>query len=72
MNSGRLAQTESALTVTDRLWRTEMQRAFGPDAVLHHGFGTERQGKPGTSLRHAFEARNAAVTAWRRERRRIV
>jgi hypothetical protein len=70
MNSCRLAQTEAALTATDRLWRFEMQRKFGSDAVLLHGFGTERRGEPGTTLRHAFEARDAAVIAWRSERRR--
>lgn len=70
MSSARLVQTESALAVTDRLWRAKMQRTFGPDAVLLHGFGAERQGAPGTRLRQAFEARSAAVVAWRNERRR--
>lgn len=70
MNAARLAQTESALATADRLWRTEMQRSFGPDAVLRLGFGLEREGAPGTKLRRAFEARDAAVTAWRTERRR--
>ncbi|XYD12481.1 hypothetical protein R1A27_31555 (plasmid) [Methylobacterium sp. NMS12] len=58
--------------VTDRLWRAEMRRAFGPDAVLLRGFSVERQGEPGTRLRQTFEARNAAVVAWRNERRRPV
>jgi hypothetical protein len=71
MDHARLAETESRLTVTDRPWRTEMQRTFGPDAVLRHGFGAERQGAPGTRLRHAFEARSAAVAAWRNERRSV-
>lgn len=70
MDDARLAETESALAVTDRLWRAEMQRTFGPDGVLLHGFGAERQGEPGTRLRQAFEARSAAVAAWRNERRR--
>ena len=69
MNTTRLAETESTLTITDRLWRSEMRRAFGPDAVLLHGFGVERQGTPGTRLRETFEARKSAVAAWRYERR---
>jgi hypothetical protein len=70
MDPVRLAQTESDLAVTDRLWRAEMQRTFGPDAVLLHGFSAERQGKPGTRLRQAFEARCSAIAAWRNEWRR--
>ena len=70
MDAGRLVETESALAITDRLWRAEMQRTFGPDAVLLYGFGVERQGAPGTRLRQAFEARSAALAAWRNERRR--
>lgn len=70
MDPARLALTESTLAVTDRLWRAEMRRSFGPDGVLLYGFGAERQGEPGTRLRQAFEARTAAVTAWRNERRR--
>lgn len=70
MDHARLAQTESALAVTDRLWRAEMRRTFGPDAALLHGFGAERRGEPGTRLRQAFEARSAAVAAWRNARRR--
>jgi hypothetical protein len=69
MDTTRLAETESMLATTDRLWRAEMRRAFGPDAVLLHGFGTERQGAPGTRLRETFEARKNAVAAWRYERR---
>jgi hypothetical protein len=72
VNSSRLDQTENTLAVTDRLWRAEMCREFGADAVLIYGFGQERQGKPGTRLRHAFEARAAAVSAWRVERHRSV
>lgn len=71
MDRARLAETESTLTVTDRVWRAEMQRAFGADAVLRHGFSAERQGQPGTRLRQAFEARSAAVAAWRNERRLV-
>jgi len=65
----RLAETEHTLAVTDRLWRAEMRRAFGPDAVLLHGFGAERQGEPGTRLRTTFEARRSAIAAWRHVRR---
>ncbi|WP_457105965.1 hypothetical protein [Methylobacterium sp. P5_C11] len=69
MDIERLAETESVLAVTDRLWRAEMQRAFGPDAVLHHGYGAERQGAPGTRLRATFEDRRTAIAAWRLVRR---
>ena len=69
MDTTRLAATESTLAITDRLWRAEMERAFGPDGVLLHGFGMERQGALGTQLRQTFEARKAAVAAWRYERR---
>lgn len=71
MAHARLAETESTLTVTDRAWRAELQRTFGPDAVLRHSFSAERQGQPGTRLRQAFEARSAAVIAWRNERRLV-
>jgi hypothetical protein len=69
MDIERFAETESALAVTDRLWRAEMRRVFGPDGVLLHGFGAERQGAPGTRLRTAFEARRRAIAAWRQVRR---
>ena len=69
MDLDHLSETESTLTVADRLWRTEMQRVFGPDAVLLHGFGAERQGAPGTRLRTTFEARRSAIAAWRHVRR---
>lgn len=69
MDIDLLAETESALAVTDRLWRAEMRRVFGPDAVLLQGFGIERQGTPGTRLRETFEARRCAIAAWRYERR---
>ncbi|QGY05909.1 hypothetical protein MMSR116_31465 [Methylobacterium mesophilicum SR1.6/6] len=69
MNMDCLAETESVLAVTDRLWRAEMRRVFGPDAVLLHGFGAERQGEPGTRLRTTFEARRSAIAAWRHVRR---
>jgi hypothetical protein len=72
MDPTRLAQTECTLAVTDRLWRAEMRRVFGSDAVLLHGFRAERQGEPGTRLRQAFEARSAAVAAWRDVHRRTV
>lgn len=65
-----LAQTESRLTVADRFWRAEMERTYGPDAVLIYGYEREGQGEAGTRLREAFEARTAAVVAWRWERRR--
>ena len=69
MDLERFAETEGTLAVTDRLWRTEMRRVFGPDAVLLHGYGAERQGAPGTRLRTTFEARRRAIAAWRHARR---
>ena len=69
MDLERFAEPEGTLAVTDRLWRTEMRRVFGPDAVLLHGYGAERQGAPGTRLRTTFEARRRAIAAWRHARR---
>jgi len=69
MDLERFAETEGTLAVTDRLWRAEMRRVFGPDAVLLHGYGAERQGAPGTRLRTTFEARRCAIVAWRHVRR---
>jgi len=69
MDIERLAETESTLSITDRLWRAEMRKVFGSDGVLLHGFGAERQGAPGTRLRTAFEARRSAIAAWRHVRR---
>lgn len=66
----RLGLTEAALATADRLWRTEMRRAYGADAVLVHGFTPEGQGDLGTDLRRSYEARRIAVALWRRERRR--
>ena len=70
MDIDRLAETERVLAVTDRLWRAEMHRVFGPDAVLLHGFGEDRRGAPGTRLRSTFEDRRSAIAAWRRVRSR--
>ena len=64
----RLAETESALAVTDRLWRAEIRRVFGPDAVLLYGFCAERHGETGTRLRTTYEARRSAIAAWRHVR----
>ncbi|MCJ2021282.1 hypothetical protein MKK84_28350 [Methylobacterium sp. E-065] len=69
MDIERLAKTENALAVADRLWRAEMQQAFGPDAVLLYGFGVDHQGNPGTQLRTTFEARKSAIATWRHARR---
>jgi hypothetical protein len=67
---GRLAITETALAAADRLWREEMRRSYGPDAVLTYGFAPEGQGELGTPLRRTYEARRLAVALWRHERRR--
>ena len=69
MSTNRLAQTEATLTVTDRLWRAEMRRFYGPDGVLHHGFGPTASGPAGTRLRETFDARRLAIAEWRQERR---
>lgn len=69
MDIERLAETENALAVADRLWRTEMRRVFGADAVLIQGSGPDRQGAPGTRLRMTFDARTSAIAAWRHARR---
>ena len=64
----RLALTEAALASADRLWREEMRRAYGADAVLNYGYAPEGQGGLGTPLRRSYEARRVAVTLWRHER----
>ena len=69
MTANCLAQTEARLTVTDRVWRAEMNRFYGPDGVLHHGFGPTAGGPVGTRLREAYDARHLAIAAWRQERR---
>ncbi|MHB2204904.1 hypothetical protein [Methylobacterium sp. CM6257] len=66
----RLALTETALATADRLWRDEMRRSYGPDAVLTYGFAPEGQGGLGTPLRRTYEARRVAVALWRHERHR--
>lgn len=66
----RLALTESALAAADGLWRAEMHRNFGTDAVLRYGYSPEGQGGLGTSLRRTYEARRVAVALWRHERHR--
>lgn len=69
MTPNRLTETEATLAVTDRAWRAEMIRAYGPDAVLRHGFQAEACGLAGTRLRETYEARRRAVKEWRDERR---
>ncbi len=69
MTPNRLTETESTLAVTDRAWRAEMIRAYGSDAVLHHGFQPKASGLPGTRLRETYVARRRAVKEWRDERR---
>lgn len=64
----RLALTEAALASADSLWRAEMRRTYGPDAVLTYGYAPEGQGGLGTKLRRDYEARRVAVSLWRHER----
>ncbi len=68
MTPNRLTETEATLTVTDRAWRAEMIRAYGPDAVLRHGFQPSASGVAGTRLRETYDARRRAVKEWRDER----
>ncbi len=68
-NLDSLATTETALAQTDRHWRAEMVRFYGPDSVLRHGFGKKASGPVGTLLRQTYEARQTAITAWKRERK---
>ena len=65
----RLGLTEAALASANRLWRTEMRRIYGPEAVLTYGYTPEGQGGLGTPLRQSYEARRVAVALWRQERR---
>ena len=69
MHAKRLAETEAALARTDRLWRAEVSRLYGPEGVLRFGYGPEGRGVDGSSVRRAYEARRDAVTSWRHERR---
>ena len=71
-DTARLGLTEAALASADRLWRQEMRRAYGPDAVLTFGYAPEGQGGLGTPLRRTYEARRVAVALWRHERHRTV
>jgi len=69
MTTNRLAETEAMLARTDRAWRSEMTRLYGPDGVLRFGYGREGRGEDGTPVRQAFEARRHAIASWRQERR---
>ena len=71
MDRIRLAETESAVATTDRLWRSEMKRLYGPDGVIAYGFGQEGRGVPGSKIHAAFQARQQAIAAWRHERRPV-
>ena len=66
----RLTLTETALASADSLWRAEMHRTYGSDAMLTFGYAPEGQGGLGTQLRRDYEARRVAVALWRHERRR--
>ena len=64
-----LIETEHSFTSADRRWRTEVCRSFGADAVLLYGHLPQARGEPETAMRHAFDARQEAMTAWRHARR---
>jgi len=69
MTTNRLAETEAVLARTDRAWRSEMTRLYGPDGVLRFGYAREGRGEDDTPVRRAFEARRHAIASWRLERR---
>lgn len=69
MYLNRLAETEAVLARTDRAWRSEVTRLYGPDGVLRFGYSGEGRGEDGTPIRHAYDARRDAVALWRHERR---
>ncbi len=63
-----LNETEAALSASDRRWRGEVTKRFGPDGVLLFGYLPQAQGESGTPMRLAFEARMKAIAAWRQAR----
>ena len=69
MYPNRLVETETVLARTDRAWRSEVTRLYGPDGVLRFGYRREGRGEDGTAVRHAYDARCQAVALWRHERR---
>lgn len=44
MDVNRLDETEAVLARTDRAWRSEMVRLYGPDGVLRFGYRCEGRG----------------------------
>ena len=68
MHPNRLAETEAVLAQTDRAWRSEVTRLYGPDGVLQFGYSYEGRGEDGTAVRRAYDARRQAVALWRHER----
>lgn len=69
MRANRLVETEAVLARTDRAWRSEMVRLYGPDGVLQFAYTQEGRGEDGTSVRRAYDARQHAISSWRQERR---
>lgn len=69
MTTNRLAETEAEFARTDRAWRSELIRLYGPDGVLRFGYSRKGRGEDGTSVQRAFEARRLAIASWRQERR---
>ena len=63
-----LIETEHAFTRADRHWRIEVGRSFGVDAVLLYGHLSQARGEAETTIRWAFDARQEAMTAWRKAR----
>ena len=68
MLANRLVETETVLARTDRVWRSEVTRLYGPDGVLRFAYSREGRGEVGTPVRRAYDARRQAVASWRHER----
>lgn len=71
MADSALCETKHCFTDADRRWRTEVVRSFGMDGVLLYGHLPQARGEPETTMRHAFDARQKALNAWRQARRPV-
>lgn len=64
-----LRSTEEDLARADAAWVAELVKAFGTDQVDAMAACVTGQGEPGTELRIAYEARQAALVKWRAARK---
>jgi hypothetical protein len=60
-------EKHKAALATDNAWSAELCKAFGKRAGDVR-YTVEGQGRPGSALRAAYEARKAAQIAWYEER----